>query len=122
MRLLLASVATLAAVAFAAPSFAQTDGAPTPTPTPMAKPKPGTTAYCNTLKSSTSRSSCLKKVHAQASTPKAPSSTHKKAKKTTSAPPADTSASAAPMPANTAQSPAAPPQTVAIPPLPQKTI
>ena len=37
MRLLLASVATLAAVALAAPAFAQ-DSAPAATPTPTAKP------------------------------------------------------------------------------------
>jgi hypothetical protein len=32
---------------------------------PTAKPKPGTSAYCQTLKSASSRSSCLKKVSAQ---------------------------------------------------------
>jgi hypothetical protein len=82
MRLLLASVATLAAVALAAPAFAQ-ETAPAATPTPIAKPKPGTTAYCNTLKSATSKSACLKRVHAQAATPKSPSgsTTQKKAKK-----------------------------------------
>ena len=48
MRLLFACVATLAAVAFAAPSFAQTKTPtpPAPTPAPTTKPKPGTTAYC----------------------------------------------------------------------------
>ena len=72
MRLLLASVAALAALTLAVPSFAQ-EAAPTPppTPTPSVKPKPGTAAYCNTLKSATSKSACLKRVHAQA-TPKAP--------------------------------------------------
>ena len=68
MRLMLAAVAALAAVALAAPSFAQEAA---PTPTPSVKPKPGTTAYCNTLKSTTSKSACLKRVHAQAATPKA---------------------------------------------------
>ena len=82
MRLLLASVATLAAVAFAAPVFAQdatpaapSTSAPTPTPTPTTttkhKPATNTAAYCNTLKSSTSKSACLKRVHAQNTTPKA---------------------------------------------------
>jgi hypothetical protein len=114
MRLLLASVATLAAVAFAAPSYAQQEAAPTPTP--IAKPKPGTTAYCNTLKSASSRSACLKRVHASA--PKAPgTATAKKAKaKKLEAPKPDTSASAAPA-QNTL-----PPQSVNIPALPQKTI
>ena len=71
MRLLLASVATLAAVAFAVPAFAQE---PAPTPTPTAKPKPGTAAYCNTLKSASSKSACLKRVHASAKSTKAPAS------------------------------------------------
>src|SRR5690348_8460784 len=94
MRLLLASLATLAAVALAAPAFAQ-DSAPATTP--IAKPKPGTAAYCNTLKSATSKSSCLKRVHAQAATPKSPSgaTTHKKAKKP-EAPKTDTSAQMTP--------------------------
>jgi hypothetical protein len=122
MRLLLASVATLAAVALAAPAFAQ-DAVPATTPTPLttSKPKPGTAAYCNTLKSATSKSACLKRVHAQAATPKAPSgsTTHKKAKKP-EAPKADTSASAASAPAAT--SGASAPQTINVPPLPQKTI
>ena len=39
MRLLIASVAAFAAVAFAAPSFAQEAAAPTPAPS--TKPKPG---------------------------------------------------------------------------------
>src|SRR3569833_4156478 len=129
MRLLLASVATLAAVAFAAPVFAQdaTPAAPstsapaaTPTPTTTTKHKPATNtaAYCNTLKSSTSKSSCLKRVHAQHAqnaTSKA-GTTHKTKAKT---PPADTStpdtsASAAPAPAST-PAPSAP-QTVNVPP------
>ncbi len=65
MRLLLASVAALAALAVAAPSYAQEDPAATPTPTPVTKPKPGTAAYCNTLKTTTSKSACLKRVHAR---------------------------------------------------------
>ena len=138
MRLLLASVATLATVAFAAPVFAQ-DAAPAaptttpaPTPTPSATPTPstttkhkpaqGTAAYCNTLKSSNSKSACLKRVHAQNTTPKAGTTTaaHKKTKKPVDPTKTDTSASAAPA----ASSTAAPnsPQTINVPPLPQKTI
>ena len=65
MRLLIASLAALAAVAFAAPSYAQTqDDSRAPAPVPTAKPKPGTAAYCQSLKTSSSRSSCLKKVSA----------------------------------------------------------
>ncbi len=127
MRLLLATVATLAAVAFAAPSFAQSDpaAAPAPAPTPAAKAKPaqGTAAYCKTLKSGNSRSACLKRV--QASAPKAAPTTttaaKKKAKKL-DAPKSDNSASAAPMTTGTPATATLPPQTVAIPPLPQKTI
>ena len=123
MRLLLASVATLAAVALAVPAFAQETAptSPTPTPTTTSKPKPGTTAYCNTLKSATSKSACLKRVHAQAATPKTPgaTTTHKKAKKL-EAPKTDTSASAAP--AAAPSSGPTPPQTINVPPLPQKTI
>jgi hypothetical protein len=122
MRLLLAAVATLAAVAFAAPAFAQ-ETAPAATPTPIAKPKPGTAAYCNTLKSTSSKSACLKRVHAQAATPKAPggsTATHKKAKKP-EAKPADTSAQLTP-PAAAPASGSAPSQTINVPPLPQKTI
>ena len=119
MRLLLASVATLAAVALATPSFAQSEAAPPPTP--IAKPKPGTTAYCNTLKSASSRSACLKRVHASA--PKATTTAKKTKAKKLEAPKSDSSAWAAPpsTPAATT-SPLPPPQTVAIPPLPQKTI
>ena len=85
MRLLIASMAALAALAFAAPSFAQTeDPSAAPAPVPTSKPKPGTTAYCQTLKSSSSRSACMKKLHAQA-TPKAAPTTKKKTKKTTTA-------------------------------------
>ena len=127
MRLLLASVATLAAVAFAAPVFAQdaTPAAPstlsTPTPTTTTKHKPATNtaAYCNTLKSAHSKSTCLKRIHAQNATPKA-GTTHKaKAKKpTVDTTKTDTSASAAPA---TTPAPSGS-QTVTVPPLPQKTI
>lgn len=120
MRILIASLAAATAVVLAAPSFAQ-DTTPAATPsatpapstggtTPVAKPKVGTAAYCNTLKSSTAKSSCLKRVQAQASAPK---SAKAKPKKLTTKP--DSSAEAAPQ----AQ---APPQTINVPPLPQKTI
>jgi hypothetical protein len=125
MRLLLASVAALAALAVAAPSYAQED--PAATPTPAVKPKPGTAAYCNTLKTTTSKNACLKRVHAQATPKKAPTSaaaTKAKAKKLN--PPADTSAQLNTPSATPAATPApstpTPPQTVAVPPLPQKTI
>jgi hypothetical protein len=122
MRLLIASMAALAAVAFAAPSFAQTEEpatAPAPAPVPATKAKPGTTAYCQTLKSSTSRSACMKKLHAQA-TPKA-TTTKKKTKKTTTAATQPEVGQLAP-PAASAPAPAQSGGTVAVPPLPQKTI
>ena len=127
MRLLLASVATLAAVALAAPAFAQdaTPAAPAPTPTttkhkPATKPATNTAAYCNTLKSAHSKSACLKRVHAQNATPKA-GTTHKKAKKVDTTK-AATSASAAPAPAPASTPAPSGPQTINVPPLPQKTI
>jgi len=122
MRSLFASLAAVAALGIAAPAFAQTDAAP-PAPVPVAKPKPGTTAYCNTLKSTSSKSACLKRVHAQAATPKAPggsTTTHKKAKKPETKP-ADTSAQLTP-PAASPSSVQTPSQTINVPPLPQKTI
>jgi cobalamin-dependent methionine synthase I len=132
MRLLFASVATLAAVAFAAPVFAQdatpaapTTSAPTPTPTTTTKHKPATNtvAYCNTLKSSTSKSACLKRVHAQHAqnaTSKA-GTAHKKTKKVDTTK-AATSASAAPAPTPAPAPAPSGPQTINVPPLPQKTI
>jgi hypothetical protein len=122
MRLLLASVAALAAVTFAVPSFAQEE--PT-TPTPAAKPKPGTAAYCYTLKTTTSKNACLKRVHAQATPKKPPTSTATgtKGKPKKLASPADTSAQLNTPAATPAATPApTPPQTVTVPPLPQKTI
>ena len=130
MRLLIASLAALAAVALAAPSFAQTaeDSAPAPAPAPVptAKPKVGTTAYCQSLKTSSSRSSCLKKLSATKSTKAPGTATAKKTKKTTKSPSdaakqpdvgqlAPTSAAPAPAPAPSSG-------TVAVPPLPSKTI
>ena len=85
MRLLIASMAALAAVAFAAPSFAQDETMPTPAPT--AKPKAGTAASCNKIKSSSQRSACLKKVQVAKAQPA------KKTKKTGTTP-ADLHASA----------------------------
>ena len=82
MRLMFASLAALAVVGLAAPSFAQ-DATPTPaTPAPpaampaktTAKPKVGTAAYCNTLKSTSAKSACLKRV---ASAHKTPTTPHK---------------------------------------------
>jgi len=124
MRLLIASMAALAAVAFAAPSFAQTEEpatAPAPAPVPTVKPKPGTTAYCQTLKSSTSRSACMKKLHAQATPKAAPTTTKKKTKKTTTATTQPEVGQLAP-PAASSPAPAPTGGTVAVPPLPQKTI
>lgn len=121
MRLLIASVVALAAVAFAAPSFAQDES---PAPVPTAKPKAGTSAYCQTLKSASSRSACLKKVNVAKAQPKAaPTKTAKattKAKKpaATATPKAPDSAQLPPAAAPTA----APSGTVAVPPLPSKTI
>lgn len=117
MRLLIAGMAALAAVAFAAPSFAQEETLPAPTTAPTAKPKAATTASCNKIKSSSQRSACLKKVQVA----KAPK---KKTKKTTTPaapkspemgqlPPAST-------PAPTAAAPSSGP--VSVPPLPSKTI
>jgi len=124
MRLLIASMAALAALAFAAPSFAQTEEpSAAPAPVPTTKPKPGTTAYCQTLKSSSSRSACMKKLHAQA-TPKAAPTTKKKTKKTTTAATQPEVGQLAPPPAASSPAPAPAPTggAVAVPPLPQKTI
>jgi hypothetical protein len=115
MRLLIASMAALAAVAFAAPSFAQDETMPTPAPT--AKPKAPTAASCNKIKSSSQRSACLKKVQVA----KAPS---KKTKKTTT-PAAPKSPELGQLPPTSAPAPtAAAPSSgpVSVPPLPSKTI
>ena len=125
MRLLIASMAALAALAFAAPSFAQTEEpSAAPAPVPTTKPKPGTTAYCQTLKSSTSRSACMKKLHAQATPKAAPTTTKKKTKKTTTATSQPEVGQLSPPPAASSPAPAPAPTggTVAVPPLPQKTI
>jgi hypothetical protein len=115
MRLLIASAAALVAVAFAAPSFAQNDAPAAPVPT--AKPKPGTSAYCQTLKSASSRSACLKKVSAPAKKT-APATKTAKAKAKKPAP------TATPKQPDLGQLPpaATPTGTVTVPPLPSKTI
>src|SRR5262249_61648011 len=121
-RLLLASAAALAAMTLAVPAFAQQEE-PATTPTPVTKAKPGTAAYCNTLKSTTSKNACLKRVHAQA-TPKKPSAnatTTTKSQPKKLNPPADTSAQMN-TPAATPATTPAPSQTISVPPLPQKTI
>lgn len=123
MRLLIAGIAALAAVSFAAPSFAQDDtvAAPAATPTPMAKPKPGTTAYCNSLKSSSQKSSCLKRMQAAKVTKPHTTTAAKTKKPTTSpAPAANGVDSGAQAPAATMSAPSA--SSVNVPPLPQKTI
>ncbi|MBL6612761.1 MAG: hypothetical protein ISP49_12480 [Reyranella sp.] len=131
MRLLIASLAALAAVAFAAPSYAQTaeDSAPAPAapaPVPTAKPKVGTTAYCQSLKTSSSRSACLKKLSASKSTKAPGTATAKKTTKKTTKTPTD--AAKQPdvgqlAPPTSAPAPAAPASgAVAVPPLPSKTI
>ena len=128
MRALIASIAALTAIFFATPSFAQQELPAADTTAPAAKPKPGTSAYCNTLKSASSKSACLKRVQAQTKAPATspsptaqPQTPRAKAKATKPAPAANTS-----KPDTTAAAPAAPspvPQsTVAVPPLPQKTI
>jgi hypothetical protein len=126
MRLLIASLAALAAVAFAAPSYAQTqdDSSPAQAPVPTAKPKPGTAAYCQSLKTSSSRSSCLKKVSAsaKATTTKASATTAKKTKKTTTTPAAPKQPDVGQLSTPSAAPAPAPSGTVAVPPLPQKTI
>jgi hypothetical protein len=126
MRLMIACVAAVAAVAFAAPSFAQ-EAAPTAAPaTSPAKPKVGTTAYCNSLKSTSSKTACLKRLQASAAKPATP--VHKaKAKKPAADPtaaPKETSSLAAPSSAAPTPTPVqqAQPSTIVVPPLPQKTI
>lgn len=118
MRLLIASMAALAAVAFAAPSFAQDETLPAPTTAPTAKPKAATTASCNKIKSSSQRSACLKKVQVA----KAPK---KKTKKTTT-PAAPKSPEMGQLQSTppAAPAPSASPSSgpVSVPPLPSKTI
>jgi hypothetical protein len=117
MRLLIAGMAALAAVAFTTPSFAQDETLPAPTTAPTAKPKAATTASCNKIKNSSQRSACLKKVQVA----KAPK---KKTKKTTT-PAAPKSPEMGQLPPASAPAPtAAAPSSgpVSVPPLPSKTI
>ena len=117
MRLLIASMAALAAVAFAAPSFAQDETMPTPAPT--AKPKAGTAASCNKIKSSSQRSACLKKVQVAKAQPA------KKTKKTGTTPAAPKSPEVGQLPPTSTPAPAmAAPSSgpVSVPPLPSKTL
>jgi len=95
---------------------------PAPAPVPTTKAKPGTTAYCQTLKSSSSRSACMKKLHAQATPKAAPTTTKKKTKKTTTTASQPDVGQLSPPPATSAPAPAQTGGTVAVPPLPQKTI
>mgnify|MGYP003333828576 FL=1 len=130
MRTLFTGLAAVVALAVAMPVFAQTEQAPPAPPVPTAKPKPGTTAYCQTLKSASSRNACLKRVQAQATPKKAP--TKATAHKTKKPPSATNPPPAAMAPATTshtqaqaaapAQAAPSPPQTIVVPPLPQKTI
>ncbi len=129
MRLLIAGMAALAALAFAAPSYAQdetpAEPAATPAPAPTAKPKAKhtTAASCQKLKSASSRNACLKKMHAHAA-PKAVPATKKKTKKATTAANQQPTVGQLVPPAASPAPAAAPPAsgTVAVPPLPQKTI
>jgi hypothetical protein len=122
MRLLIAGIAALAAVSFAAPSFAQDDSvsAPAATPTPAVKPKPGTTAYCNSLKSSSQKSSCLKRMQT-AKAAKPHTTKTKKPAAPAAATPATSADTSAQAPASTMSAPSSA-SSVAVPPLPQKTI
>lgn len=117
MRILIASLVAVTAVAFAAPSFAQ-EASPTPTPTTKSKPRAGTAAYCNTLKSESAKASCHKRVQT------ASAKSHK-TKKPAKQPAADSSAQLS-APVSAAPAPVMPAPTqqgqVAVPPLPQKTI
>ncbi|WP_421997205.1 hypothetical protein [Reyranella sp.] len=124
MRLLIAGLAAVVAVAMAVPSYAQDENTPAATPTPAAKAKPGTAAYCQKQKTSSARTACLKKISAKSHKPTktANATTAKKSKKTTPQPSAPKQPdvgqlappAAAPVPAANG--------TVAVPPLPQKTI
>lgn len=126
MRLLIASMAALAAVAFAGPSFAQTQEDSAPAPVPTAKPKAGTAAYCQSLKTSSSRSSCLKKLSStsKTTTTTKATTTAKKGKKTTTPPAAPKQPDVGQLSVPPATAPAAvtPSGSVAVPPLPSKTI
>ncbi len=114
MRLLIASMAALAAVAFAAPSFAQDETMPAPTAKPKASPS---AASCNKIKSSSQRSACLKKVQVAKAQPA------KKTKKPSATPAAPKSPDVGQLNAPAAPTATAPSSgPVSVPPLPSKTI
>lgn len=112
MRLLFASLAAMAAVAFAAPSFAQDTS---PAPTPAVKHVKHKTS-CSSLKSQSAKASCLKRAHAHAKPHKA---TKKRVAKAAT-PSRPTPAESVPA-AQTGPAPS-PSQPIAVPPLPQKTL
>ncbi|MBV8393934.1 MAG: hypothetical protein JOY81_12200 [Alphaproteobacteria bacterium] len=118
MRILIASLMAVTAVAFAAPSFAQEATPPTTLtpPAKTAKPRAGTAAYCNTLKTESAKASCLKRVQTAAAKSHKPAP-KKPAVKPDNAAQVSTPAAAAPAPVTTQQQ-----GSVAVPPLPQKTI
>lgn len=114
MRIMIAGLAAVAAMAFTLPVSAQ-----------EATPKKGTAAHCKTLKTASARTTCLKRIQAQAkSAPTTKAKAKTKAKpKTAPAAAAKTEATAAAPPP--AAAPAPPQSTIAVPslpPLPQKTI
>jgi len=118
MRLLLASLAAVTAVAFAAPSFAQDVTTPAPTESPAPAPKSTkhkatTTANsCSALKSESAKAACAKRQQHAAATPAKP---HKPAKKV-----ASKQTNSLTPPSSAEPAPSSSP--VAVPPLPQKTI
>ena len=121
MRIMIAGLAASLALALTAPAFAQQEMAPPLDKPATSKPKQGTAAYCNSLKTAAKKDACHKRI-AEAKQPKAKAKTTKN-KKTTTAPKNDTTASAPPVMSAPAPAPApAPTSTVAVPPLPHKTI
>jgi hypothetical protein len=125
MRIMIAGLAASLALVLTAPAFAQQEMAPPLDKPATSKPKQGTAAYCNSLKTAAKKDACHKRI-AQAKSPSAePKAKTKttKNKKTTTAPKNDTTASAPPVLSAPAPAPApAPTSTVAVPPLPHKTI
>ena len=131
MRTLIAGMLAAAALAVAAPSFAQQeDPAATSAPAPATKAKHQTAgaANCQTSKTSSAKNACLKKMHAQAGKSKMSKKATKKpsTKAPAAKPQPGDAAQAAPsraQPSAAANTPL-PAQTgpVAVPALPQKTI
>lgn len=108
------ALAAVAAMTLAKPSFAQAElPVDAPAPVPVVKAKSGTVAYCNTLKSSSSKAACLKRVQtAKVTKIRAKNKAKNQSAASTARPDATASTPAAP----------APSRPVAIPPLPQKSI